>query len=359
MKTFLEYLASLPACPRIGEQWFVDVETRYTSETGHSRYMLPATQVDNLNKGSYRGCVLLPDGLALIMPRNKVSEGTTNKFQLFDYKTDTFTELDYGATGNYRGGVLLPGGEDVLCIPKGNTNAAVYHHPTREFTRLTDFIGTFIGGFTLPDGTVFCVPYSASEACLYHPDTRKLEYLGYKGTHYGSIPNNDCTKLLIPPFKPESNFVVYEYKTKKFTDLGITGKWCSGVLLPSGEALIVSGGDNPSLLFNFETMTFKDANIPKSVFRSAKLLPTGEVFCFAKSGSWPGVYNWKTDTFEAYPAPADFINGQLLPDGRVLALPKETPEEKATIFGAPFWGKDNPTPPEVMEFITSPFFNKY
>lgn len=314
--------------------------------------------IDNLKDGSYRGSVLLPDGLLLVMPHNK-NEGDGSFFQLFDYKTDKFTPLPFGATGNYRGGVLLNDTE-VLCIPKEYTNAAIYHHDTRTLEKLDNFIGTFIGSCLLPDGNVLCIPYHNTEAQLYHTDTRELEPLGFSGKFYGCIPNYDCSVILIPPFQPETNFVLYYPETKTHKEIpNFDGKWCSGMLMPNGKALIVSGSEVPSQIYDFETEELKPVNLPLHTYRSAKIMPTGHIFCMAKNMTKPVIYNYVDDSSVSVNIQGNFINGQTLPDGRILALPKGVPLEVPHVFGKPVFNEQSPKYEKVMKLLTSRWCNKY
>lgn len=329
-------------------------------DLGNPWWLGQVRKLDTLPEGSYRGSVLLPNGTCLILPRNKIAEGTNNKFHLFDPKSEDFETLEFEATGNYRGGVLLPTNE-VLCIPKGNTHAALYDAVTGKFTELTDFIGTFIGGVVMPTGEVLCIPYAMSKAGIYNPRTRELRLLDFAGTYYGGIANNDCSKIVLVPFKNGSDIAIYDPVKETFRTIpGTDKKWCSGCLLPNNKAFMVSGGDNPSVIYDFDTDRITPTCIPKGVtFRGAKLLPNGNVFCFAKDGATPGIYDWREDKWCPAKDTANFINGQILPDGRVLALPKETPLEQPTIYGESIFPECDPPYTDIMALLISPWFNKY
>jgi hypothetical protein len=176
---------------------------------------------------------------------------------------------------------------------------------------------SFLGGVLLPDGRVFCVPLSATNARIYDPVTNTISVAGITG---GSAA------------------------------------FVGGVLLPDGRVFCVPLNASNGKIYDPVTDTQSNTALTggSGAFRGGVLLPDGRVFCVPLDASNAKIYDPVTNTQSTTAltggVSAAFAGGVLLPDGRVFCVPLNASNGK--IYEAS--KRDLP-----MEYVLSPFFNKY
>lgn len=262
----------------------------------------------------YSGGVLVPDGRVLLVPHWADHVG------LYDPDTDMWREgkdnLSSVGPKKYNGGVLLPDGR-VLLVPAYANHVGLYDPNTDTWRQGKDDLSSlgvvagrlkYSNGVLLPDGRVLLVPNSANYVGLYKPSTD----VWTQGKDY------------LPTYEPS-----------------LECKWYSaGVLLPNGRVLLVPCSRYSARrvgLYDPRTDTLtqgKDTIQTYTTYNGGVLMPDGRVLLVPASGAeHVGLYDTTTDTWTQGKdtlhlcglqerCDGAYSGGVLLPDGRVLLVPR-------------------------------------
>jgi len=233
--------------------------------------------------------------LRITNSRESTASATNTRIAIAEWKL-----YSTGATltdSKYNGSVLLPDGRVVL-VPQTSNKLAIFNPVSNRFTE-NIFINTaldgtvtsadkYSGGVLMPDGRVAFVPLNSNKLGIYDPTSNTFVENTYENT---VLNGSDST----------------------------AAKYTGGVLTPDGRVVFIPRNSNKLGIYNPTTNTFVETTYAGTTLDGA----------VASSGKYTG--------------------GVLLPDGRILFIPRDS--NKLGILSG--------FPPVPREMCLHPCFNKF
>ena len=315
------------------------------------------------------GC-LVPDGRVVMAPWNAAYMG------IFSPATNTYTSIATAGTGSainqYQGGVLSPDGR-VIFVPQNASAVGIFNPASTTWTTATPLdatTGKFSGGCVASNGLIYFYPNNVSYGGVFNPVTST-----YSTTLNGTFPVSPANYYIGGCLHPNGNIylapyngtpigiwnpVAGTYTTFSSTGISANGATFNGaVVLPDGRVAFIPRGNNPATLgiYNPATNIWSTIVGPaggNQYFVNGCLLPDGRVFCAPANATFGLIFNpvaGTYTTFSGLPGGNASNGAYVIPDGRVVGIPCSTTTGVQIYFGG-----NRPVP---REFCLHPFFNRY
>mgnify|MGYP003327927691 CR=1 FL=1 len=319
----------------------------------------------------YIGGTVIPDGRVVMGPWSTANIG------IFTPSTNSYTTVAFtsGSTGStidqFYGSVLAPDGR-VIFVPSTASCIGIYN-PANNTWSTTGALGAtthkFSCGAVGPDGNVWFFPDNVTYYGYFNPSTNIFTSITPTGS---TLPAGSGliggvitpSGLIVQPVGgyPSTTYMgVYNIKTNVFTTYPtglsvFSGIFTGAVNLPDGRVACIPRGLSPANLglFNPNTGAFSSITGPTSTTQNyiqGCLLPDGRVFCAPANSTSALIFDPVAGTYTTltgFPGGNAYNGATLLPDGRVLLVPIGV-----NTVGL-ISGLNRPVP---REFCLSPFFN--
>jgi hypothetical protein len=230
--------------------------------------------------------------------------------------------------------VLLPDGR-IFCAPYAGTTARLVDPRTNVVTApAVTFPGAHQGAVLLPNGNVFLIPRTSTYALVFNPATETLSTpaVTFPGSlaHVGGTILSDGRVLLLPN---NANYaLVYDYVSDTVSTVGsgaFVGAYGTGILMADGRVYCVPFGANSTARIidvATNTVTTPNGTTPNvnNGFINGCLLPDGKVFLSPYNSTTARTYDSITNVLSTPSgtyASTGYRGAVLLPCGRVAMIP--------------------------------------
>ena len=296
---------------------------------------------------SYSGGVLLHDGRVVFVPyyasKILIFDPATNEYSTIPgpiVKSSVCINLDgtkrtmWSGDGAYSGGVLLKDGR-VVFVPSNARTIGIFDPTTNEYSTIPGAPGSsaYRGGVLLHDGRVLFVPYMATTIGMFDPVTNEYSTIPGapgKNAYSDGVLLKDGRVVFVPYMA--TTIGIFDPANDSYSTIARgmrNSRYSGGVLLPDSRVLFVPHGTKNIEIFNPATnkistiaMSSKDTDY----FDGGMLLPDGRVV-FTPSIGRIGIFNPvmnEYSTIDISPNMAKYYNSVLLPNGRIVFVPRNS-----------------------------------